>query len=436
MRILVAPCEIAGQYRNLALALRKTGAQCDYYVFENESLRYGGDLGTSKWPGIIRRVSFIRRERGWVVRAMLSMLIEAMAILFFITCLFRYEGFVFGYGRSLLRWNFDLPVLRLFGKKIVANMSHGSDMTPAYIDGALLDSQMQMPSLAVLKSRVVAQRRVVRRFERYANHLIGSPISSSYFASQPFVSIFSIGRVNQALRYTEQPPLVNETAINSGMPDRRIRILHAPSHSPGKGTQTVRAVVDELVAQGFLIEYRELMGKTNEEVIAELKQCDLVLDQVYADLPMSGLAAEAACFGKPTVIAGYDLEALRTVVDPIEFPPSIVCSPDDMLDVVRDLLRNPSLICQAGQRAKSFVYTQWDECAVASRYMRLLSGGEIPFKWWHNPRDKIFLHGYGLSQASSRSMVVQMLGANGVSGLGLQHRPDLEGAFSKYAGGA
>lgn len=429
MRVFIGPNEVAGQYRNLAIALRAIGVNCDYYIFNEENLRYGGDLGASRLPAIVRRLNIIRRHKPRIVRFPISIAIELASAIFMLRCIFLYDVFLFGFGCSFLRWNLDLPILKFFKKRIIANLSHGSDMTPPYIDGALLDHASRMPESDVLLSRSVVMKKKIKRFEKYADLIIGSPLSSSYYSDRKFINLFYMGRVSQGFRYTGRQKSAADDRCCHGAFSRRVRILHAPSHAPGKGTAIIKKMIADLLQEGYEIDFVEIVGKSNDAVIEELKSCDLVVDQVYADLPMSGLAAEAACLGKPTLIAGYDLERLKVITPPECFPPMLVCDPDELYVTLRGLLDDPIEIQSAGERAKNFVFDHWGERAVAQRYLKLFTEGTLPDAWWYDPKGAIFLHGYGLSKAGSKEVVSRMIDRYGVRALGLGHRPDLEAAF-------
>ncbi len=325
-----------------------------------------------------------------------------------------------------------LPILRFFKKKIVANLSHGSDMTPPYIDGALLDHASRMPESDSLLARSMVMKKRIRKFEKYADLIIGSPLSSSYYSSKRFINLFHIGRVSQGFRYTGIKKPAIDIQPDHDVLSRKARILHAPSHAPGKGTAVIQKMMADLMQEGYEIDFIEIIGKSNDAVIEELKSCDLVVDQVYADLPMSGLAAEAACLGKPTLIAGYDLNGLKEITPSDCFPPMLVCDPDELYATLKKLLDDPAEIHAAGEKARNFVFVQWSEQGVAQRYLDLFTKDTLPEAWWHDPKSAIFLHGYGLSKAGSKEVVTQMINKYGVHALGLEHRPDLEAAFLDY----
>jgi glycosyltransferase involved in cell wall biosynthesis len=429
MRVFIGPNEVAGQYRNLAIALRAIGVDCDYYIFNDENLRYGGDLGDSRLPSFVRRLNILRRSKSRIARFPISVAIELISAIFMLRCIFLYDVFLFGFGCSFLRWNMDLPVLKFFKKRIVANLSHGSDMTPPYLDGALLDQTSKMPELDILRDRSIVMKKRIRKFERYADFIIGSPLSSSYYSSGKFVNLFRLGRVSQGFRYAGLEKPTVDAQVGRDATSRKVRILHAPSHAPGKGTAFIEKMVADLIQEGYRIDFIEVVGKSNDAVIEELKSCDLVVDQVYADLPMSGLAAEAACLGKPTLIAGYDLNGLKAITPAECFPPMLVCDPDELYATLKRLLDDPAEIESAGGKAKSFVFDRWGERDVAQRYLELFTRDTLPEAWWHDPKDAIFLHGYGLSKAGGKEVVTRMINSYGVRALGLEHRPDLEAAL-------
>src|SRR5690606_24983775 len=192
-------------------------------------------------------------------------------------------------------------------------------------------------------------------------------------------------------------------------------------------------MIRNLLDSGYQIDFVEITGITSDTVIQALRQCDLVLDQVYADLPMSGLAAEAACFGKPTLIAGYELLKLKSMTPSECFPPSLICSPDEMTDTLKFFLDNTEHLASAGKAAQRSVKEEWGEEKVALRYLNLLTKKEIPEAWWHDPKSAIFLHGYGLSETTSKEIVAEIIEACGINGLGFGRRPDLERAFLEYS---
>lgn len=427
-RILIAPIEIAGQYRNLAIAIRAHGRQCDYYTFYPHSFGYGSDLGSCPIPRAMRWIHTFGKAGSRPARCISIVAFELLRVAFFLYALAKYDAFIFGYGLSLLRCNHDLFLLKLFGKRVIANMSHGSDMTPDFLDGALLDKDGIMPAPRRLVAATRSKLKTIRRFEKYASVIIGSPLSSSYLAKQPFVNIFAIGRVCQA------NAKLKTIKVAQAKIDRNVRLLHVPSHAPGKGTPVIEAAIASLQRKGYQIQYKRLSGVPNSEVLEAIDECDLVVDQLYADLPMSGLACEAAYLGKPSLLGGYELLDLRQVVPSSWLPPTCICDPSRLEDELQRLICDPSLLLAKGQELLDFVTTQWNPVAVSTRYLTLIDSHPIPDEWFHDPRSMSNRYGYGLSIERVKSSIRQIVTCFGVSGLCLQHRPALQLSLCALAG--
>jgi hypothetical protein len=424
-KIFIGPNEIAGQYRNLALALRSHGVDCDYYTIYENKFSYGDDLGGDSIPALMRKINTYGKARGLLLRLLCICFFEILRIIFFIKCIFKYDIFLFSYGISLLRYNIDMPLLKLFKKRIISNLSHGSDMTPAYLDGALLNELGEMPSVASQVRMVKAQKRCISIIERYADLIIGSPLSSSYFSSKPFIDIIRIGRLCQAQHF-------NFPKKNSDN-NKKIRIIHVPSHAQGKGTSFIRQVIEKLSNNYNDFEYFELSGLTNKEVLVELASADLLIDQVYSDLPLSGLGMEAFVCGVPVLISGYGLDDLKQRYPEEVFPPIFSCLPETLESSLEYLLLNRSFLVELGARSKEFTLSKWSPQLIVSRYKKLLYDDRIPNHWWHNPQDFLYLYGYGLSKASSAINIENILNKFGHDGLFLSNRPDLKEKFIKRA---
>ena len=68
LRIFIGPCEVAGQYRNLAISLRKQNIDCDYYSFYHHPFDYGSDLGSSKIPSWMRQINLYGKSGSLIKR--------------------------------------------------------------------------------------------------------------------------------------------------------------------------------------------------------------------------------------------------------------------------------------------------------------------------------------------------------------------------------
>ena len=437
--VFLGPYEIAGYYRGLAQGLRALGV--DARFIEYAPYAYGLPSAATEVPVLVRMCRFLERLKGassgLLLRMLFTPLLEVLRFVFFVTALLRYDAFIFGFGCSFLRGNWDLPILRLLGKKVVMNMAHGSELRPPYIDGARIskDGALQ-PNPEEVKRLTVSQVFRMRRIEKNVRVIVGAPFSSTQFSKRRLINTFALGIPCQQIsippdKATALPPDEACDAARSRS-ERRVRILHSPSHPAAKGTYAIRQTIQNLRAKGHQIEFCEIQDRPNAEVVAAIQKCDFVVDQVYSDTPMAGFAAEAAWFSKPAVVGGYGFKYLKRFVPNGMWPPSQTCHPDDLEIAIETLIINAELREQLGRQAHEFVSTQWPATEVAKRYLRLLED-DIPEEWWLDPAHVVYLHGGGLSEEKAKQNIQDLVKACGKESLQLSHRPDLEKAFLEFA---
>jgi hypothetical protein len=424
-RIFLGTYEIAGYYSRLAGALREQGAPVQFVTFEPHRFGYGGADETF-WIRLLRRTALRRASasKRLVVGKVFWIAMQRVARFgVFLQAALGNDVFIFGFGTSLLPRNLDLLVLRALRKTIIVNMAHGSELRPPYLDGIHQDASGGS-SLSATGYREAAGRhlRRLRRVERHADYVIGAPYTSQ-FCRRRLINMFALG----------VPAPSTEDIPREPMRTGAVRIVHAPSNAAVKGTDRIRSAIESLRRRGHVIDYVELQGRLHEEVLRELADCDLVVDQIYSDTPMAGLAIEAAAFGKPTVVGGYELEALRKHVPDGMFPPSFICHPDGVESALDRLIRDGEYRARLGEDARRFVTTAWCPAQVARRYLTLMEG-KVPESWWFDPLEVCYVRGGGQSEERTRANVQAVVEAHGVAALALGHRPDVERALLEFSG--
>jgi len=435
MTILVGPTEIAGYYSSLVHGLRACGCEAIYGVIHSNHFAYGQEhpcghlrrLCLFLWVwGANRRTNLLI----WLFARLMHQLLGALYFLFLLPWL---DAAIFGFGHSYLPFNLDLPLLRLCGKVVIVNLGHGSDMRPAYVDGSYLQDD---GSGFIAVERLVAiakrSRSRVRWIERWATYFIGAPLSSSVFASRSYVNWFAIGIPFSGSSDLAAPlPSSAETEARCSS-FNLLKIIHAPSKPLVKGSSLIRQAIHNLQQIGFRIDYQELHGLPNHEVLDALSRCDLVVDQLFSDTPMAGLAVEAAFYGKPSLVAGYGLRQLNLLLPETYRPPTFTCHPDDFEFTLHRLLTQPELLRHVGDQAREFVTNAWGPTVVAERYLRLIRR-DVPSDWWFDPRQLNYLHGCGMPESQLMQSVARVVQAFGLKGLQLSHRPDLEQSYLDFA---
>ena len=97
MKVLHAPENIAGQASIIAKAQGALGVESDVLVFGQNVFDYKCDINLNlNTKPIIIKVPIL--------------------MINFIKCLFKYDVFHFHFGASLLPYNIDLPILKIFRK--------------------------------------------------------------------------------------------------------------------------------------------------------------------------------------------------------------------------------------------------------------------------------------------------------------------------------
>ena len=143
----------------------------------------------------------------------------------------------------------------------------------------------------------------------------------------------------------------------------------------------------------------EVINQPHRKVIEALSQCDVVIDELYSDTLMAGLATEAAALGKPSVVCGYAKPFLEKHTPAYALAPVSHSLPEEFEKNLRHLLDDDEYRYQLGIAAKQFVDTYWAPTEVAKRYLTLMTG-QAPKMWFFNPQ--IIDYPYGVVYTHER----------------------------------
>jgi hypothetical protein len=323
------------------------------------------------------------------------------------------------YFRFPIRPRFmDLPILKLFGKKIFY-VFHGTDTRPAYINGRAGICELNAKQLARYARR---QAEDVRAIEKYADFILHYPLNTHFHRKR----IISHEYVGRPVFVAASSPQELRTTSDS------VRIVHAPSDPVGKGTEKIRECIKNLRQKGHQIEFIELVDKTNDEVKEELRRCDFLVDQVYYDVAISYVGTEAAFLGKPSVCGTYAAEALRQSTPASQLPPVFLCAPQDLEQAIETMITNRALRQRLGEQARRFVTAHYGPARVAQNYLRLIAN-DAPDEWRFNPNSVSYCHGYGYSEERVKEVIRSVVQTAGESALSLEDKPALKEKFLRFA---
>jgi hypothetical protein len=417
MRVFIGLTEISGYCTRLNQGFKQIGVPTTFIDLGSRYHQYGGDdlpnalVRVTKYCASRQREAKAKGKRGRLFWLALEVLLRFPLLLW---ALWTHDVFIFMYKASFL-FLYDLPILKLFGKKLIFTFV-GTDVRPPYINGVIAtDTQPATVRRAAKLAKNIKWE--VGQIERYAD-VIGSHPLYAQFQTKPFVKLVYIG-----LPFSPQEA-ARRLSTTTREADGRIRILHSPSRPEAKGSPIIRAAVANLQAKGYPIDLIELTGVPNEVVLHELATCDFVFDQAYSDVFMSTFSTEAVFFGKAVIVAGYELEKLRDALPPGIMPPVLAVHPDAVEAAVEKLITDPDYRNQLGVQARQFVETHWTPERVARQYLRLIEG-DIPPEWIQDGMDTPYIYGGGISEVRLRAFLRAYLDYGGRAALHLDAKPEL-----------
>lgn len=423
MRIFIGPAEIAGLGAGWVKGLRAIGLSADLVCASRHPFAYSDDalpgLATLAWTRLRNwRVALPRRR--YLTRNLALALEQLVRWWVLAWAMRRYDAFVFLYGETITNTRAELALLRAAGKRVVVTFV-GSDARPPYIDGSLFPADQPFDALAAARAARRQQRKVAR-LERGANVCINAP-ATAHFHRRRFINWFAIGIPRDVPPAAPAPPRP------------ALRLLHSPSHPVLKGTASIRAMVDRLNARGLKVELVTIEGRPNAEVMLAMRDCDLIVDQLYSDTPMAGFATEGASLGRAVLVGGYRATAAARDLVGLPAPPTCFVLPEDFEAALEHLVRDHAARESLGAAVHTFVARQWQQTAVAQRLYRVLRG-DVPDAWWYDPAQVDYTHGCGLSEAIAREHVRSLVARCGASALQLDDKPALRQAFINFSRGA
>lgn len=408
----MAPVEVAGYYAHLQDGFMRLGVTSSFWELQGHRFNYRENRSDNVLVRLHRRLHAWRKpsstrmqKSGQFVLVKLLLLIRGIL---FITAVARYNVFIFGFGSSFFNLK-ELPLLKFFGKQIIF-VFHGSDSRPPYLDGYIIKRPGFTHKACATLTRY--RKKQVALIDTYADAIIDMP-SAGHFHTRPFISYLYVG-VPQKGDDSKCASFVHKGA-------QATRILHSPSFPAAKGTNLIRAAIKQMELEGYLIDYKELVGVPNSEVMHEIEKCDFIMDQVYSDTPMPHFAAEAASLGKPVLLCGYYADMVADSMDAEAIPPTCYCVPDDLHENLKRLLDDVAYRQNLGKQAHTFVADHWNVEAVAERFLKIIKGS-APNHWFFSPDAIEYIGGVCINTKEQQEFMAEFIRTQGEDALQLSDK--------------
>lgn len=424
MRILIGPVEIAGVAKGLAKGFAENGVTADLVLGDRHVFSYGesrdswlirvwqrigGRRAATPARQLLRKIFYVLLHRTW-------------GSVVFLWSVFRYDAYIFLYGRTLTDLRVELFLLKALGKKVVF-VNVGSDIRPPYMDGSVCPSTDKSPDFLKLARLVSRLKKRMAVHERYADYIV-SQSSNAHFYERPFINWFSMG----------VPTAFDVSGEGEGHGSGKIKILHSPSNPLVKGSEIISEIIEGLITRGHPIDFVKLQGVSNQEVLKQLEHCDFVVDQLYSDIPLAVFGSEAARFGKPCVVAGYMAENVSHYINIEDVPPSVYVLPENLESAIEKLVHDTEWRVALGRKAQHFVEEVWSCAVVARRYLDLLEG-RARVEWWFDPARIDYVGGCGAPISFIKLLVKGLVEHVGVEALAVRDKPLLQKALLDLAFG-
>ncbi len=422
--VFIAPIDIAGIFSCLTRGLREIGCKADFLSLGTD-LNGGWDRSQNDWPvrfyidvyeamveaapDALTPLKRLVLRMKWLIAQVLLMAWVSL----------RYDVIVLKAGMSTgVSRDLDIWLYRKLGKKIIV-IFQGSDSRPPFFRP---EKPHESPEELMRLVRSTQER--VRHAHQIADIIVDNPLSGQNHDRKCCIYQI-IGIVVDEKKL--EPGLVVRDAekANPESSDRPLRILHAPSAPLLKGTDRIRAAIASLKQKGHKIDYVEISGRPNHEVMEELGRSDIVVDELYSDMHGAVFATEAAGFGLPVVVCGYGKNFFDRFIPKEASLPSVFAHPDEIEPTLERLIVDAEYRHRMGAAARAFFIGFGDRRATARRLLTL-AAGDAPEEWFFDPHDVQYVQGAAGEERRIAANIQKLIDAYGEGALLLDDKPELK----------
>ena len=401
--------EIAGHYKSVAKSLRRRGYHVTIvgaalYRRDPEKIEDKAVPRAYEWAFMVRN-----RLRSAVLQVGVGILLNwTVGAVLLAWSLRQHRYYILYGGACFVHPSLDYRVLRAFNKQVVVNCGHGSESRPPYLNSKFSGKPLVR---IFLETRLTRAR--LRAIEKNADFVVCLPCLSHFF-SRPLVSRDRLGK-NAPVR----------VKTPKQQPDRSgpVRVIHIPSDPVSKGTGFVReavAYVAESAGEDAVV-YQFLENLPHAEVMKAVAQSDIIVTQMFSDIPWPTIALEAAAVGVLPILGGLDAPAwdVRHFEEHADWP--VFVRSEDVKLALKFYAENPDRRHRKARALNDFVRQSANVDQVAANYMTLLTG-DAPSDWFFDPQQVVSLGGDGMARDRRRSLLRRYIAAFGPKALRIPNR--------------
>lgn len=258
-----------------------------------------------------------------------------------IKCFFYFNTFHFYYGTSLFPYQLDLPLYKLFGKKVIMEYL-GTDCQLYEYSIKKYKWTNSFGRFPLKQDGLNNDKIITKRLKRESGYI------DKKFVCAPLYSEF----VNKS---TVLPLAIDISDFNFSPLEKKdkLRIMHAPTHRGFKGSDYILEALNKLIEEGYPLEIDLVEGVTHLELKNRYLKCDIFIDQILAG--WYGTASiEAMAIGRP-VICFMRNDYFKEIDYNIDIP-IISADPDSIYDVLKETINFPfERLQEIGVSSRKFV---------------------------------------------------------------------------------
>lgn len=264
-----------------------------------------------------------------------------------------FDVFHFHFGLSFFPyvWDrfppyWDLPVLRMLGKKIFFTFVGSDVRTRAEHAAQNPYSDFFYEDFAPDEDRIAKRVRIART---YADACFVMSVEL-----MPYVPGASLMPRAFPLDDWAEPPISTREVP---------RIVHIPSRKSLKGTKQIVEGMHALEREGFAFEFQLLEGVSHNHMREVLVGADVVVDNIV--MGDHGIASVEAMASSRVAVAYMNERVVASCPD----IPIYNVNPDTFVDRMRQLIVDRSLRQQLGSTGRSYVRDNWDAPKIARKHL-------------------------------------------------------------------
>ena len=260
--------------------------------------------------------------------------------LYLIKCFFLFNVFHFYFGKSLSRFQLDLPFYHFFGKKVIFH----------YLG---LDVQLYQSTVEKYKINnvhFIFDAKSGKKHDRIISKRLNfeKRFTDLQMVCAPCYSEFVHGSIVLPLAIDLNEYIYSPRQI----PENDITIMHAPTSRNNKGTSFILDAIDRLIKEGYKINMLLIENISHQQLKEKYKECDIFVDQIVAG--WYGTASiEAMAIGRVTVC--FLRESYFEHINFGATIPIVNADPDNIYEVLKQLINEKEKLPLIGEKSRIFV---------------------------------------------------------------------------------